>query len=313
MKKSILSEKQLHLRCLICYVAPRSTSNDNQYHEQTSYLTAGHPFQHAIIINRKAYKTKSNTFYTGCDSNNFISYCLEIHRSTGTTTLSHAGPNAVYNHEEMSCVFNKSELDLSKLEYIHVSAGADTVSIRNLMICFEKQPDWHPTFDKNYKRSDSSMPVDQPVAGSASASIYTSHIAHENSSLKSVNSSISESPSIIHQLKRSVLGKQDSSLEPCPQNVNCLLQYSEDGGEHNGTFSHPCRYSELCRENEPHLTHEPNPVPRCKDDKKCADLVDPLHRASYRHTDLPDFLIPCRHQKKCYDTSRKSSNEMFSW
>ncbi|CAF3116028.1 unnamed protein product, partial [Rotaria sp. Silwood2] len=32
-------------------------------------------------------------------------------------------------------------------------------------------------------------------------------------------------------------------------------------------------------------------------------LCDPFHRAQYRHTDLPDFLIPCRDQENCQDRS----------
>ncbi|CAF4156827.1 unnamed protein product, partial [Rotaria magnacalcarata] len=28
-------------------------------------------------------------------------------------------------------------------------------------------------------------------------------------------------------------------------------------------------------------------------------LCNPIHRAQYRHTGEPDFLIPCRNQKKC--------------
>ncbi len=53
----------------------------------------------------------------------------------------------------------------------------------------------------------------------------------------------------------------------------------------------------------PHLTHEPHPAPTCKDDRKCSKLSDPLHRASYRHTGWPDFLIPCPEQYKCSDKS----------
>ena len=35
--------------------------------------------------------------------------------------------------------------------------------------------------------------------------------------------------------------------------------------------------------------------------KLCRQLIDPIHRAKYRHTNLPDFLIPCRNQKHCQD------------
>jgi hypothetical protein len=32
------SEKQSHLQCLICYIAPKSKSNDNHNSEHTSYI-----------------------------------------------------------------------------------------------------------------------------------------------------------------------------------------------------------------------------------------------------------------------------------
>ena len=43
----------------------------------------------------------------------------------------------------------------------------------------------------------------------------------------------------------------------------------------------------------------------CKYDKKCEQRVNPFHRATYRHTDLPDFLKPCRDQTACHDNSSK--------
>ena len=44
-------------------------------------------------------------------------------------------------------------------------------------------------------------------------------------------------------------------------------------------------------------------VTRCPHDKSCQLLQDPYHRARYRHTDLPDFLIPCRDQPHCENRS----------
>jgi hypothetical protein len=95
------------------------------------------------------------------------------------------------------------------------------------------------------------------------------------------------------------------SLEPCRDNVNCLVQYGKDGPSHNAKYSHPCRFSEVCRNKESNLTHDPHPSPSCKNDKSCEKITDPYHRAEYRHTDLPDFLVPCRNQKKCGDKSKE--------
>ncbi|UJR15140.1 hypothetical protein I4U23_002105 [Adineta vaga] len=143
-------EKQTHLRCLICYVATKSASIDDHYHEPTSYLAAGHPFQHAMITSEKKYAVKSNTLYVGCNSADFFTYCLEIHCSTGQVILTHAGPNAIYSRGQMFCSFNRSQLDLTKLEFVHISAGTHKVPVRELIICFEKQSHLHPTFDKDF-------------------------------------------------------------------------------------------------------------------------------------------------------------------
>ena len=47
----------------------------------------------------------------------------------------------------------KSKLDPAKLNFIHVNASAQTVAIRNLIICFEKQNHLHPTIDKDFKKN----------------------------------------------------------------------------------------------------------------------------------------------------------------
>ncbi|CAF1059642.1 unnamed protein product [Adineta ricciae] len=117
------TEHQPNLRSLICYVAPKPSVTDDNYHEASTYLSAGHPFQHETIVIKKTYKIKSNHFYMGCNVNDFFTYCLEIHRGSGHIVLSHAGPNGIYNHNAMVCVFSRSELDLTTLNFVHVSAG----------------------------------------------------------------------------------------------------------------------------------------------------------------------------------------------
>jgi hypothetical protein len=293
------SEKQPNLRCLICYIAPKSTLDNYHHFEHTSYLCSGHPFQHDMIINNKTYKARSNTFYIGCNTSDFITYCLAIHRSTGKVILSHAGPNGIYNHEEISCTFGKTELDLNRLEFIHVSAGAHTARIRNLMICFEKQSDMHPTFDKDYKKDTTSATENRSTTAHTEDDHRSEHDAHHSPSPKAADNKSSKSSGFSTQLRNCFV----RDLEPCPNNINCLMQYSENAGDHNSKYSHPCRYSELCRDRESHLTHKPHPVPTCKDDRRCSKLDDPFHRASYRHTGWPDFLIPCYQQGKCKNKS----------
>ena len=143
---------QPNLRCLTCYVAPKPTTNSSSYNEYFSYLNNQQPFKHHILRGDNRFAAKSNRFYVGCNTDDLMTFCLEIERSTGKVTLSHAGSNEIYNHETISYTFSKELLDLTQLNCIYVSGGSRTVPIRNLIICSEKYADLHPTFDKNYKK-----------------------------------------------------------------------------------------------------------------------------------------------------------------
>ncbi|UJR12851.1 hypothetical protein I4U23_017025 [Adineta vaga] len=257
-----LHEAQPNISCLVCYVAETPEVESNHYHEQYSYLNNSKPFSHDVIIKNRKYVAGSNTFYIGCNTGDFLTFCLQLQPSTGKVTLSHAGANSIYNRQIITYTFNKSQLDLTNLEFLHVSSGTRIVSIRNVMICFEKQMNLHPTYDLYYTKST------ELVDGISSSS-------------------------------------KSGSLIPCRENVNCLLQLLSQEKEHNSKYSHPCRFSELCRNHEPNLTHEPHRVSTCHEDENCKKLVDPFHRVKYRHTDLPDYLIPCRFQQKCDDKSDK--------
>ncbi|CAF2714671.1 unnamed protein product [Rotaria sp. Silwood2] len=288
-------EKQKYLRCLTCYIAPKPSVSQGSYHEHYSYLDHHTPFQHHIRRERGQFDAKSNHFYLGCNTDDLMTFALEVQRMDGTVTLSHAGPNAIYNQEKISHTFDKYELDLTKLNFVHVSSSAQIVTIRNLMICFEKQVDLHPTFDKHFEKE------------SSASGKHDNHARHEASAIQNVDDFHKEKglAKYWHKAKDIVLGDKRSTLIPCQDNVNCLLQHSsKHQEEHNSKYSHPCRFSELCKDKEPHFTHEPHRVLMCKHDKKCTQLDDAFHRAAYRHTDLPDFLVPCRDQRTCHDTSK---------
>jgi hypothetical protein len=221
----------------------------------------------------------------GSNTDDFITYCLEIHRSTGKVVLSQAGSNSIYNHQEISCEFkNPKELDLTKLEYVNITADNKAVTVRNLIVCFERQAQLHPKFDKDFKKP---IPV-SPAPGSGG---HTGGGGHASGGGHAGGGGHAHA----------------GPLTPCRDNVSCLLQYASGplGKEHNSKHSHPCRFSELCRnkDKEPHLVHEPHHATQCRDDPKCQKVRDPSHRAQYRHKDLPDFLVPCREQKKCSDRS----------
>ena len=271
-----IDKTQPNLCCLICYVAPKPEIGVVNYHEEYSYLNVGQPSQHATFVSKKKFSGTSQRFYIGCNIGGFMTYCLEIQRSTGNVILYHAGSNSIINHEKISATFTKAELDLSKLEFIHVSAGSQTVPIRNLIICFEKQERLHPKFDQQCKR------------------------------LRTPTHPLTAPPKPVGTIPNPMvaLGKTGSSrLTPCRDNINCLLQYSTRSAVHNSAFSHPCRFSEICYNMESHLTHEPHIVPMCRSNQHCAELTDPVHRAQFRHTDRPDFLIPCPQQSACTDGS----------
>ncbi|CAM4967698.1 unnamed protein product [Rotaria socialis] len=297
-------EQQPNLRCLICYIAEKPATKDVHYHENVSYLHSGRPFQHEIVIEEQRYATASRSFFIGCNTDDFMTFCLEIQRSTGRVILSHSGPNSIYNHEQICATFSKFDFDLNQLNFVHVSSGAHTVPIRNLIVTFEKHSDLHPTSDSTFDRLSTSSAA--PVLTT------TKDTTDESAVVVNIHDTLdTKSPSFFSQVADTVGAVKDkfiglfpggapTVLTPCSDGVNCLMQYSDRAAMHNSTYSHPCRFSELCRDHEPHLTHEPHKVPRCDSDRNCKDLCNPIHRAEYRHTGLPDFLIPCRNQEKCH-------------
>ena len=291
-----LDKRQANLQCLSCYLAGKGPPSDASYHEHYSYLNDSPPFRHPMLTEVNRFADKSNRFYVGCNTDSFMTFCLEIQRSTNTATLSHAGPNAIYNQEKISCSFKKTQLDLATLNYINLTSGSRTVPIRNLTIYFEKQEDLHPTYDKDFQKRPSSAAADRKRESSSDG--------HGASTPKADKNDEKKSPGFMDKAKRFFLGDNSLKLTPCRDNVNCLQQNSKRRGpNHNAQYSHPCAFSELCRKKEPHCTHEQHRVAICRNDKKCNQLSDPIHRAEYRHTDLPDFLVPCRYQAQCHDKS----------
>ncbi|CAF1126012.1 unnamed protein product [Didymodactylos carnosus] len=311
-----LSNKQIdpnkiqnELRCLICYIAPKPILNDSTYHEQTSYLNSGHPFQHQTFIDRKIYAAKSTTFYVGCNTDDLMTFCLEIDRLNGMVTLSHAGPNSIYNHEKISCPFSKN-VDLAVLEYIHVSAGAQALPIRNLIVCFEKQYDLHATFDEKFAKATTAS-TNKPTNEGQVSTVNTNNNA---SSSATTDNQTPKSSSLYTRFKntaKAILFRDpNSKFKPCPDGIYCLTQFSENGLDHNEKYSHPCRFAHQCREPEENLTHEPHQVPDCPSDRNCEDLINPIHRSQFHHTGWPYFLIPCNNQCKC---KNKSKNHLIKY
>ncbi|CAF1254057.1 unnamed protein product [Adineta steineri] len=133
------------------------------------------------------------------------------------------------------------------------------------------------------------------------------HKRDRSPSPKSAQPSREKSPSLFQKAGQAIKNAigydgNDKKLEPCSHSINCLLQ---EFPKHMKEFSHPCPYSELCskKDKEPYLTHEPHRVEQCSSKNSCQKLNDPIHRAKYRHNGYPDFLVPCRHERKCQDTT----------
>ncbi|CAF0995448.1 unnamed protein product, partial [Rotaria sordida] len=264
--------EQKDLQCLTCYIAPwpsknivrNTTQSMPEYHEDYSYISNHHPEMHDIILHDKDFKASSNSFHRGSNIDDFIIYNLILDRTTNQVTLAIVGPNCLYSHHKLSYTFNKTELDLNNLEFIQISSGSHTVPIRNLIIRHAPIEQLHPLIDFDFIKTN-----------------FTS-------------SGISTGMSIVDSKKLSNL---------CPNSIHCLLLYSdsEEGRKHNSQYTHLCHFSEKCRNKaiEPHLIHLPHKIPMCQYNNQCQQLADSIHRAQFRHSNLPDYLVPCRYQQNC--------------
>jgi hypothetical protein len=306
---------QTNLQCLVCYVAEKPPTNCEDYHETYSYLNDGQPYQHDFKVGANQFKVKSNRFYCGCNTDDFFTFCLKINHKTGQVSLQHAGPNSIYNHQKIQFQFDKSHLDLTKSDFIYVSAGAQDVPIRNLTINFEPILELHPSFDKDFKIDTSALFKDHHnyTPSRTNSVMYKSSTKAEASMEQPLKA---KSKSVFGKIMDVILApssKKDALstvFTPCPDSVYCLQQNSFD---HTVKYSHPCRFNELCRNKatESHLVHERHNVSVCSRNEKCSEIEDPVHRAKYRHTNLPDYLVPCPSQNECYDKSSKHRIEYF--
>ena len=275
-----IDDQRDETKYLVCYIAKPPSTKDTTYQESYSYLNDRDPREHRTIVKEQQFLANSNAFHRGCDLDNPLTYCLKLEKSQGQVTLSHAGPNSLYNQEKISYRFSSSRLDLNELNYIQISAGSQPVSVRNLLVSPHEIAEFHPSLDEHFQRAARRSPKRAKAA-------------------EPVRSPSAVVSSVIHSVGH-FLGLRGDATEqtPCRHSVNCREQGSK---EHCQRYSHPCRFSELClnKDKEPHLTHEPHRVDTCVSNQRCTLVTNPLHRARCRHTDLPDFLIPCRDQPHC--------------
>ncbi|CAF3066365.1 unnamed protein product [Rotaria sp. Silwood2] len=330
---------------LTCYIAPFVTivDSDINYNEYHTYINPSSPAAHKIVLEGQHFKAGSNKFHKGCNSNDYILYCLKLNLKKRQVSLMNAGINGIYNHTILKYTFEENELDLASLDYIHLSAGRETVSIRNLVISHEMIPDAHPKFDKEFlnhindthaKSTTDSIMQSENVSSEWTDIDATSEENENNDKHWTISHMIPQpikhlvskywprhgDQSEEEEEKDSDESKENQQIEhltPCKYSIYCLDQYSpEKSLSHNQTYSHPCRFSELCRNirDVPHsiqFTHSKNDVSLCKQDEHCSLVIDPVHRCSCRHSNLPDYLVPCRDQQKCHNSTIAHRKKYF--
>ncbi|CAF5045329.1 unnamed protein product, partial [Rotaria sp. Silwood1] len=321
---------QHNLIYLTCYIAPfvTNTNSDPNYNEHYSYINHWPPSSHQTVLEQQNFKAGSNIFHKGCNPDDYVFYCLKLNPQTGQVSLMNVGVNGIYNHTILKCTFEKKDLDLSLLDYIHVSAGRQSVSIRNLVISHEMITEAHPKFDKQFVSHNHNTHSKSGTSSSKHKESLPDEVGNNNDG---TNQSFGHRA---FGMVKGIFGykkkeedndkneqqkdhQQIGHLTPCKNSIYCLDQYSlEESFSHNQTYSHPCRFSELCRKNntKPHciqFTHSKHDVPKCHHDTNCTQVNDPVHRCSYRHTDLPDYLYPCRDQQKCHNSTFEHRKKYF--
>ncbi|UJR16903.1 hypothetical protein I4U23_003801 [Adineta vaga] len=215
-----LSDK--NLQCLVCYIARVPSPLDKDYQESYSYITNGTPLQHKFNISRRNYHVGSHTFHRHCKFDDYVTYRLKIERDNGQVTLSHAGRDSYHNKEKLIYRFKKSELDLSKLIYVHISANEHPVAIRNLTIRFERAHHSHTSVKhttghrRSSKQGNSQTRRSQSRKGSLSSSRGRNRSRSSGTSHRSRSTSKNRKPrrTSVASSKRSTSRHRSKSSDP---------------------------------------------------------------------------------------------------
>ncbi|CAF1487247.1 unnamed protein product [Adineta ricciae] len=313
---------QKNLVYLTCYIASLATSTGTEigYDERYTYISNSPPTSHDIVLQRKQFKTGSNTFHKGCNPNYYILYSLKINRKTGEVSLTHAGVNGIYNHIALNYTFKKDELDVSILNYVHISSGNQNISVRNLLISHEQIPEAHPKFDKKFVNDINNVKMgDVSKEHSEFSLLHDSSIVNkeEKNNTKTISrtgplNKLGQFVRNMNPFGSSHISTADKSdpqyiRQLCRYSINCLDQYSKETSlQHNQKYFHICRYAELCKKiddksHSEQFLHIKTGAPRCIHDGNCKKITDPVHRYAYRHADYPYLLYPCERGTACRD------------
>jgi hypothetical protein len=240
-------------------------------------------------------------------------------------TLSHAGPNSIYNCEKISHKFSKTVLDINKLNYIHVSAGSHKVPIRNLVICFEPVSHLHPSFDKDFKKSDLLV---KPIKLIPCHDSINCLRREDNDHMKKYSHPCEYAELCRHKNKEPYLTHESYVVDNCSKGQSCK---ELDNPAHRAKYRHigmpdfliSCRYQQQCHDksyehcskyshgeyvelsSKDAYPKEPPPIPlhdpypherkldhkqrseqiRCRDGLQCRKIHDAHHCSKYSHSD----------------------------
>ena len=270
----------------------------------TAYHSSPSSSSSAKIIDRDP------DFNAGCPVNLFVHYVLTLDYISGTATLSHWGPSAVYNGRSFTIPFDKSVF------YSYVSFANDLNPQKNAVIwnvCeVPNDPNDQLPREQILGKIDLSQiplqplqPPQPPTKGTSSRSSGTT------------SSSSSPSPTRHSRLRKSPSPAGSppppSPPPPLPEHrltTNPLCKFPfychDKSDDHKNKFSHICIHGRGCRSinDQAHclkFCHLNKPT--CAKGAKCDKLQDPKHRREYYHKGLEDYMRGCREGESCTDTS----------
>ena len=313
------------LQCLVCYIAEKPSATRESYSEEFSYLNTGTPYQHSNNVHKRSFKASSSRFYRGCNTDEYFTFCLKIIYKTGEVSLAHAGPNGIYNHENIQFHCKRSDLDLLKLDYVHISAGNRDVPIRNLTINHEQIVELHPTFDKEFtintshlsrKRQSSFHYHNGSSDGDRDRDIKSPGATSKPMTLASSTSNLSSKPvdplpkttpekkGFLSRLKYVIFGTTKTNDPPTPNS------YPQQSPENNESKSDVASYDPSKFE------LPPSPKPR-RSDSSPSKSPESYSSVSKPVVPIPPPLIssnlpPCRDSIYCLLQSDKNHIDQYS-
>ncbi|CAF4217252.1 unnamed protein product, partial [Rotaria sordida] len=318
---------QPNLQCLICYVAGKPSTTTEDYREEYSYLNIDSPYHHSHNVHSYIHISAGDQ---DVPIRNLTINHEPVEELHPTFDKEFKLDTSALIKEHRASFHDVGSMD-HKVKILHtpdvtskppMKRAASTTDLRKKAV--DPTPIEIPRPGKRgflgrlkYVFFGPTKHDDDPRIQSSPSELHEDYIPKSDSS--SYNPSKLESPlpkprkshsppskpskpdsSGSKPLKANPPPLISSTLPPCQDSIYCLLHNDKD---HIDKHSHPCRFNELCRNpsSEPHLIHKRLDISMCLEDRSCSERLNPVHRAEYRHSGLPDYLLPCRFQETCYD------------